>query len=99
MANLWHVFTDYVRRDWESSRVRTILEFYGWAITTTSSLVFAFTVPHPPFMFLYPAWLSALFALSYCAYTRGSVGMVALNASMIVIDLIGYGRLLAQRFL
>jgi hypothetical protein len=99
MTNLWYLFTNYVRKDWASSPLRTILELYGWAISTVSSLVFAFTVPHPPFMFLYPAWLSALFALTYCAFTRGSVGMVALNVSMIIIDLIGFGRLLAMRFL
>jgi hypothetical protein len=99
MANLWEVFTDYVRRDWASSPVRVILELYGWFMTTSSSLIFAFTVPHPPFMLLYPIWLTALAALTYCALSRGSVGMVALNISMIVIDLIGYGRLLAQRFL
>lgn len=93
------MFTDYVRRDWASSPTRVILELYGWFITTVSSLTFAFTVPHPPFMLLYPAWLSALFALTYCAFSRGSIGMVALNASMIVIDMIGYGRLLAQRLL
>lgn len=98
MTNLWNLFTDYVRKDWESSPIRTILELYGWAVTTSSSLIFAFTVPNPPFMILYPLWISALFALTYCAFTRGSVGMVALNLSMIVIDIIGYSRLLLQRF-
>jgi hypothetical protein len=99
MANLWVIFKDYIRQDWNSSPTRVMLELYGWFITTCSSLTFAFTVPHPPFMLLYPAWLSALLALTYCALSRGSTGMVALNVSMIVIDLIGYGRLLAQRFL
>lgn len=99
MANLWKLFIDYVRNDWESSPTRTILELYGWAASTFSSIIFALTVPNPPFMILYPLWLSALFALTYCAFTRGSVGMVALNVSMILIDLLGYGRLIAQRFL
>jgi hypothetical protein len=96
--NLMRMLADYVKRDWNSHPTRVIAELYGWAISTGSSIVFALTVPHPPFLMLYPLWLSGLFALTFCAFSRGSVGMVALNISMIIIDMIGYGRLIAQRF-
>ena len=96
MMKLMKLLADYVKRDWDSHPTRVIAELYGWAVSTGSSIVFALTVPNPPFMLMYPLWLSALFALTFCAASRGSVGMVALNISMMIIDMIGYGRLIAQ---
>lgn len=96
MVRLVRAFGDYVRADWTSHPVRVVAECGSWVATTIGAITFALTVPHPPFIALYVLWLGATLCGALCAYSRGSVGMVALNGTMFVIDIVGLARLLLQ---
>ena len=89
---------DYIKKDWASSKLRTIAEVYSWLASTASAILVSSTVPNPPWDIFYPLWLSAMFCMIFCAYSRGSFGMVALNLSIFSIDLIGYIRILTAKF-
>lgn len=90
-------FINYIRADWASSKTRTIAEVYSWIASTASAILVSSTVPTPPWDIFYPLWLSAMFCMIFCAYSRGSFGMVAFNVSIFSIDLIGYIRILTAK--
>ena len=94
MINLFKILVDYIKADWASSPIRTIVEIYAWLAATCAAIIFSLTVPHPALTVCYPLWLSAMFCMAGCAYTRGSIGIVALNLTTFLIDSIGYIRTL-----
>lgn len=94
MHNLLRLFLDYIKEDWKSSPIRTIVEIYAWLAATSAALIFSSTVPTPALTVCYPLWLSAMFCMACCAYTRGSFGIVALNTTTFLIDMVGYIRTL-----
>lgn len=91
-------FVDYIKTDWASSKARTIAEVYSWIASAISGIIVSSTVPNPPWEIFYPLWLSALFCMMFCAYSRGSFGMLAFNLSLFLIDMTGYLRILAAKF-
>jgi hypothetical protein len=86
----------YIKRDWASNPWRAAGETYNWCTSGISSAIFAATVPNPPFLMLYPLWLSGLVVMIFCAKSRGSTGMLALCCTMLAMDLIGFMRLLIE---
>lgn len=94
MVNLVKILVDYVKDDWASSPIRTMIEIYAWLAATTAALIFSFTVPTPALTICYPLWISAMLCMAGCAYTRGSFGIVALNLTTFLIDIVGYIRTL-----
>lgn len=94
MINLIKIFVDYVKADWKSSPIRTCIEVYAWIAATCAAVIFSATVPTPALTICYPLWLSAMACMAGCAYTRGSFGIVALNLTTFLIDVIGYIRTL-----
>ena len=85
---------DYVKRDWDDNPWRVAGEMYNWFTSVTSSAIFALTVPTPPFLLLYPLWLSGLIVMIFCARSRGSTGILAVCLSMLAMDSIGIIRLM-----
>lgn len=93
--SLLAAFKQYILLDWQTNPWRVVGEIYGWIISGISSLVFAMTVPNPPFLLLYPLWLSGLFVMITCVKSRGSTGLLALYITLAVIDTVGFIRLLS----
>lgn len=91
-------FINYIRADWTSSPARTIAEVYSWIASAASGIIVSSTVPNPPWEIFYPLWLSALFCMMFCAYSRGSFGMLAFNLTLFCIDITGYIRILTAKF-
>ena len=88
--NTW----EWIREDYKSNRVRFCLEVLAWALSVGCSLTMAFTVPTPPLLALYPAWISGCAIYAWCAYSRGSFGMLANYILLTTIDGIGLIRML-----
>ena len=84
----------WIRRDYREHPVRFLLEVIAWAISIGCNLVFALTVPHVPFLALYPLWVIGAAIYGWAAWTRGSFGMMANYSLLMIIDSSGLVRLL-----
>jgi hypothetical protein len=86
----------WIKSDFRSHPWRLAGETYNWGASCVTAIWFAATVPNPPFLILYPLWLTGIAIMIACAYSRGSFGMTMLYSSMACIDLVGYLRLLLK---
>jgi hypothetical protein len=84
----------WIKDDWQSHRLRFIVEVVAWAISIGCSLTMAITVPNPPLLILYPIWISGCAMYAWAAYTRQSFGMLANYILLTTIDTIGLIRML-----
>lgn len=94
MNNILLSVWEWVREDFKSNRIRFCLEVLAWAISVGCSLTMALTVPNPPLLGLYPAWISGCAIYAWCAYSRGSFGMLANYILLTTIDTVGLIRML-----
>lgn len=94
MFDLFESTFDWIKEDWESHRVRFILEVLAWAISIGCSLTMAITVPNPPLLILYPIWIAGCAIYAWAAYTRRSFGMLANYILLTTIDTVGLIRML-----
>lgn len=85
---------DFIRKDYASNPLRLFLEVYCWFANVAVALVFAFTVPNPPMLILYPIFLSGLAIGMYSALSRESFGLFATALTMFIIDCVGLARLI-----
>lgn len=85
---------EYIREDWAENKIRTVLEITAWANSIGCSIIMAFTLPNPPFLILYPMFIAHCAVFAYCAYTRGSTGMLANYIMLTVIDVFALARLI-----
>lgn len=87
---------DWIRNDYQTHRVRFIIELLAWAASIFCSCVMAFTVPNPPLMLLYPIWISGCAMYAWAAWTRKSFGMLANYILLTTIDTFGLIRMIVQ---
>ena len=80
----------WIAADWRSRPVRLVLEVVAWAMSIGCALTMALTVPNPPFLILYPLFITQCMIFLYTAWTRGSLGMVANYSLLITIDVCAY---------
>ncbi len=85
---------DYIREDWADNKIRTILEITAWFTSIGCAVVMALTLPNPPFLILYPLFIAHCAVFAYCAYIRGSTGMVANYLMLTTIDTFALVRLI-----
>lgn len=88
---------DYVREDFRAYPLRFCLEVLVWGISLGCSLTYAFMVPDLPFVKLYISYITACLIMSWCAYTRGSFGILGNYLILSVIDSAGLIKLLIQQ--
>lgn len=84
----------WIKEDWESHRVRFIIEVLAWAISVGCSLTMAITVPTPPLLAMYPIWILGCALYAWAAWTRRSFGMLANYILLTSIDTVGLIRML-----
>lgn len=77
---------DYIREDWEENPVRCVLEILAWFLSIGCALTMAFTVPNPPFLILYPLFITQCIIFAWASKTRGSIGMLANYGLLVTID-------------
>jgi hypothetical protein len=87
----------WIRTDYQTNRVRFLIEMYAWVVSVATAGVMAATAPYPPLIWLYPVWMSGCVGLAYTAWTRKSFGLMTNYAFMVSIDVVGLTRMILQR--
>lgn len=85
---------NWAKNDFREWPLRFILEITAWILSIACSLTMAITVPHPPFLILYPLFILQCGIFCWAAWTRRSTGMVANYLLLVTIDSIALFRLL-----
>jgi hypothetical protein len=85
---------EWIRNDYESNRFRFVMELFAWIISIGCSITMAGTVPNPPLVALYPAWITGCAIYAWCAWSRRSFGMLANYLLLVAIDLVGFSRII-----
>lgn len=86
----------WAKEDYKEFRVRFILEVVAWMGSIGCAIVMAITLPHPPFIFLYPIFMMQCAIFGWVSYTRKSFGMMCNALLLVSIDITAYTRLLLQ---
>jgi len=94
MIELFKPTFDWIRDDWNSNRIRFVIELLAWAISIGCSITMALTVPSPPLLAMYPVWIFGCALYAWAAYTRKSFGMLANYLLLVTIDCVGLMRML-----
>ena len=89
MITLIDKIGSFIRYDWNSHRLRFVLEVCGVTCNIIASILLAVTAHDPWLAHVYTLFLMASSMLIYTSYLRGSTGFVVLYAVFIVIDTIG----------
>ena len=91
LINAW----DWIKRDWNGHPFRFALEVACWFNSMACSIIINSTVPDPPWMLLYPMYISGLLAYTWCSWSRGSFGMLATFSMLACLDIWGFSRILS----
>lgn len=87
---------NYVLEDWRENPVRCVLEILAWFLSIGCSFTMMLTVPNPPFLILYPLFITQCVIFAWAARTRGSVGMLANYLLLVTIDSVALVRMWLQ---
>lgn len=79
----------FVIEDFANHRYRFIAEALGVLVMTVTSILLAWTTPHPPMLEYYIMRLVGCGVLLWASLARRSIGFAILNVNIIVIDTIG----------
>lgn len=96
MKNLLQGIANWIREDWHSNPVRCALEILAWFLSIGCSFTMMLTVPTPPFLILYPLFITQCAIFAWAAWTRRSSGMLANYLLLVTIDSIALARMLMQ---
>jgi hypothetical protein len=86
----------YVLEDWRENPVRCVLEILAWFMSIGCALTMAVTVPTPPFLILYPIFITQCVIFAWACKTRGSTGMLANYMLLVTIDSIALVKMWLQ---
>jgi hypothetical protein len=92
----YHKTIDFIKRDWHSHPLRLCLEVLNWFLNLVVVVTFAWTVPNVPFLIVYPLFFCCLSISIYSAWSRGSFGLLMTSVTILIIDMVGYFKLLLQ---
>ena len=94
-----NVITDiwgWIKADHAAWPLRFYLEVSAWLASIGCAATMAATVPNPPFLILYPLFISQCAIFCWAAYTRKSFGMMGNYILLVSIDSIALIRLVLQ---
>ena len=94
MNNLLQGIINWIKEDWRSNPVRCVLEILAWFMSIGCSFTMMLTVPNPPFLILYPLFITQCAIFGWAAWTRRSTGMVANYLLLVTIDSIALLRMI-----
>lgn len=83
----------YIQADHREWPLRFWLEVTAWGLSIACSFIMMITVPNPPFLLLYPMWITGCSIYGWAAWTRGSFGMLANYVLLTTLDTIALIRL------
>ena len=90
IENIWA----WIKEDWHNNPLRFSLEVLCWFDSLACAIVVNATVPNLPFLLLYPLWISGTLAYAWCAWSRGSFGMLATFLMIASMDTVGWMKIL-----
>ena len=94
MKPSWAKTRDFIRKDWQSNPVRLSAEVVVWLLNIVIALTVSLTVPITDWSIVYPIIFVALSINIYSSISRGSFGLLMTTLTLVVIDSIGYHRIL-----
>ena len=83
----------YALADFKDHPLRFVLEMLAWVTSIGCSITMALTIPYPPFMILYPLFISQCAVFGWSAWTRKSFGMLGNYMLLVSIDSVALIRL------
>lgn len=84
----------WAKKDFHEWPVRFVLEISAWIMSIGCAVTMAATLPNPPFLILYPIFITQCAIFGWAAWTRRSTGMVANYILLVSIDVVGLVRLI-----
>ena len=90
MNDIWN----WIQEDWRNNPVRFCLEVLCWLDSLACAIIVNTTVPNLPFLILYPLWVTGTLAYAWCAWSRGSFGMLATFLMIASMDIFGWSKVL-----
>jgi len=90
IKNIW----EWIKDDWAENKIRFVLEVLCWLDSLLCAIIVNATVPELPFLLLYPLWISGTLIYAWCAWSRGSFGMLATGLMIASMDSVGYIKVL-----
>lgn len=85
---------DWIKDDFKSNPIRCVLEIVAWFLSIGCSFTMMLTVPTPPFLVLYPLFISQCMIFAWAAWTRKSSGMLANYLLLVTIDSVALARMI-----
>jgi len=85
---------EWILSDYRLYPKRFILEVVAWLLSIGCSITMAVTVPNPPLLQMYCAWITGCALYAWAAWTRRSFGMFANYLFLCGIDIVGLTRIL-----
>jgi hypothetical protein len=95
MKTNYHKTIQFIKQDWRSNPVRLCFETINWLLNLTIASIVSFTVPNTNWFLIYPIIFCAISISIYSSISRGSFGILLTSSTLLIIDVIGYWRLLA----
>ena len=89
---VFNVFA-WIKEDWRSNPWRCGLEILAWFLSIGCSFTMMLTVPNPPFLILYPLFITQCAIFGWAAWSRQSFGMLANYLLLVTIDSIALLRM------
>lgn len=86
----------WIKEDWKSNPTRCFLEILAWFLSIGCSVTMMLTVPNPPFLILYPLFITQCAIFGWAAWTRKSFGMIANYLLLVSIDSVALIRMWMQ---
>jgi hypothetical protein len=90
---MYNDIISWIKKDYKEYKLRFVVEVTAWVISIFCTILMALTVPHPPFMLLYPLFILQCSMLAWAAYSRNSTGIFANYLLIAIIDVIALIRL------
>ena len=90
MNDIWN----WIQEDWRNNPVRFCLEVLCWLDSLACAIIVNTTVPNLPFLVLYPLWVTGTLAYAWCAWSRGSFGMLSTFLMIASMDIFGWSKVL-----
>ena len=94
LTNFLNSTYKWARQDYREWPLRFFLEITAWFMSIGCAVWMGMTLPNPPFLILYPLFITQCAIFAWAAWTRKSTGMVANYLLLVTIDVVAILRLI-----
>lgn len=94
LNNIFEPTIKWIREDYATHPTRFCLELLAWFMSIGCTIWMGYTLPTPPFEYLYPLFMIQCTIFAWAAWTRRSTGMIANYLLIVTIDAVAYTRMM-----